>query len=47
MKTIICWFVAPYGLVENDRRFRNAYCVYYQDDESTSEGVLHTVGLIT
>jgi hypothetical protein len=27
---IIFWDVAPYSLVQNDRRFRGAYCLHHQ-----------------
>jgi hypothetical protein len=30
MKMTVFWDVALYGLVEIDRRFRGAYCVYHQ-----------------
>jgi hypothetical protein len=30
MKIAVFWDVAPYGLVEVDRRFRGACCLYHQ-----------------
>jgi hypothetical protein len=33
MKINVFWDVAPHSLVEIDRRFRGAYCLYYQGNE--------------
>jgi hypothetical protein len=32
MKMTAFWDIAPYSLVEEDRRFRGTYCLHYQDD---------------
>jgi hypothetical protein len=39
------WYIAPCSIVEVDRRFRGAYCLRRQGDESRRnipEGCLHT-----
>jgi hypothetical protein len=33
LKIAIFWNVAPYGLVETDRRFRGVCCLHHQGDE--------------
>jgi hypothetical protein len=33
VKMAVVWDVAPYTLVEIDRRFTDAYCFYQQGDE--------------
>jgi hypothetical protein len=34
LKVTALWDVAPYNFVELDRRFRGAYCLHYQAEES-------------
>jgi hypothetical protein len=36
MKMIAFWNIAPCNLVEMDRRFRRAYCLHHQGDESST-----------
>jgi hypothetical protein len=33
MKVTAFWDIAPYSLVEVNRRFRRTYCLHHQDDE--------------
>jgi hypothetical protein len=33
LKTAVIWDVAPCSLVDSDRRFRDTYCLYQEDDE--------------
>jgi hypothetical protein len=37
MKKAVFWVVAPCSLVHTDRRFRGAYCLHDQDDESSDD----------
>jgi hypothetical protein len=34
MKIIVFWDIAPYSLVEVDRRFRGVYCLHHQGDDA-------------
>jgi hypothetical protein len=33
VKVTVFWDAAPCSLVDNDRRFRGTYCLYYQGDD--------------
>jgi hypothetical protein len=46
MKTAAFWDRAPCRLVEVNRRFRSAYCLYHKDDEDGGSMHLRNVGLL-
>jgi hypothetical protein len=44
VKMAAFWVIAPYSLVETDRRFRGVYCLYRSDDAGST--LLWNVGLL-